>query len=186
MRRFSFLFSFLVLLSGCDSNNPTSSTRSLERLIVGTWVVPNTSFVIEEFEDWRHIIFKPDGTFTAPWGLAGPRLPEFNGNFWVQGNYVGTRGVGGSLGIGGAPPEGALHVQFAHVELFQWTDPEALGLRITQILPEYIESLGYARIDAMSSDDVQKALGQLNDRSPGAEAFGDVRGFQKVERQPQF
>ena len=186
MRRVSFLFAFLVLLWGCDSNNPTSSTRSIERLIVGTWVVPNTSFVIEEFEDWRHIIFNPDGTFSAPWGLAGPRLPEFNGHFWAKGNYVGTRGVGGSLGIGGAPPEGGLHVQFAHVELTQWTDPEALGLQITHILPEYISSLGYGNIDDMSSGDVQKALDKLNDNAPGAEALGDVRVFQKVARQPQF
>lgn len=182
MRRFSFLFSFLVLLSGCDSNNPTSSTRSLERLIVGTWVVPNNSFVIEEFEDWRHIIFNPDGTFSAPWGLAGPRLPEFKGNFWAKGNYVGTRGVGGSLGVGGAPGEGRLHVQFARVELTQWTDPDALGLQITQIFPEYIVSLGYNSVDDMSSGDVEKALDKLNERAPSADALGDVRVFQKVER----
>ncbi|MBT3601813.1 MAG: hypothetical protein HN521_01995 [Candidatus Latescibacteria bacterium] len=180
MRHLSFLFSFLLLLSGCDSNNPTSSTRSLERLIVGTWGVPTTSFVIEEFEDWRHIIFSPDGTFSAPWGLAGPPLPEFKGNFWSNGNYVGTKGVGGAEG------EGRTYVQFAHVELTQWTDPEALGLQVTQILPEYIVTLGYNDVDEMSSGDIQKALDKLNDRTLGSEAMGDVRVFQKVERQPQF
>ncbi|MFT5369155.1 MAG: hypothetical protein ACI8V2_004129 [Candidatus Latescibacterota bacterium] len=180
MKRVSFLFAFLLVLSGCDSNNPASSTRSLERLIVGTWVVPVTSFVIEEFEDWRHIIFSPDGTFSAPWGLGGPRLPEFKGQFWAKGGYVGARGVGGAEG------EGRAYVQFAQVELMQWTDPDALGLQVIQILPEYIVSLGYGNVDEMSSGDVQKALDQLNKRTLSADALGDVRVFQKVERQPQF
>ena len=68
----------------------------------------------------------------------------------------------------------------------QWTDPEALGLQVTQILPEYIVTLGYNDVDEMSSGDIQKALDKLNDRTLGSEAMGDVRVFQKVERQPQF
>jgi hypothetical protein len=68
----------------------------------------------------------------------------------------------------------------------QWTDPDALGLQVIQILPEYIVSLGYGNVDEMSSGDVQKALDQLNKRTLSADALGDVRVFQKVERQPQF
>jgi len=175
MRRVSCLFSLLLLLSGCDSDNPVSSSRSFERLIVGSWVVPNPAFFVEEFEDWRHIIFEADGTFLAPWGIGGPRLLEFTGKYWVHGRFLGTRGVGGAEG------EGALHVQFAELSFSEWKDPDALGLIITEIRTEYIASLGKPP-EGMSSDDVQDMLKKLNDTPPPPDALGTVYTYQKVSR----
>jgi len=173
-----FLSLICLILFGCNSENSVSSARSIERLMIGTWVVPNP-FVVDEgpidFADWRHIVFDSDGTFDAPWGIGGPDLHEFNGSYWVNGPFLGARGVGGVEG------QGRIHVQFVYLELTSWNDPEALGLQITHILPDYITSLGFD-LDAMSSGGVQDVLKRLNDTAPPTNALGQVRTFHKAQR----
>lgn len=174
----SLCLGLFILVLGCDSNNPVSSVRSIERLMIGTWVVP-TPFIVEDgiidFADWRHIVFEADGTFVAPWGIGGPDLPEFKGSYWVNGAYLGARGVGGDDG------EARVHVQFVFLQTTSWSDPEAIGLQITHILPEYITSLGYD-LEKMSSGDVQAVLKRLNENRPSNDVMGQVRTFHKAQR----
>lgn len=173
----------LFTFSSCDRDNTVSSSRSLERLVVGTWMLPDPfNSVFQGLEGWRHIIFKPDGAFVAPGGIAGARLPEYKGNYWVVGNYLGAKGVGGALGTGNSVGEGRVHVQFARLDMQEGQSTEALGLTITEILPEHIITLGNSSPDEMSSGDIQDILRKFNETPPPMDVFGEVRSYQKISR----
>jgi len=170
----------VLTLSGCSRENTVSSARALGRQIVGTWVIPNQDFTTEEFEDWVSIIFKADGTFTAPWGLAGPLVREYKGNYWQQGGYVGTRGVGG---VG----EGGILVKFARLQTTPWTgEPaEGLGLIVTEVKDNFIISqLGFGDLEAMPSGRVQDVLNKLKDTTVPSDALGTSRTYIKIEQPP--
>jgi|ETNmetMinimDraft_23_1059889.scaffolds.fasta_scaffold79491_1 hypothetical protein len=178
--RLFFTCLFFLTLSGCTRENTVSSTRALDRLIVGTWVVPNQDFVTEEFEDWVSIIFKSDGTFIAPWGLAGSLVREYKGSYWQKGEFVGTRGVGG---IG----EGGVLAKFAHLETIEWTgEPtEGMGLIVTEIRDDYVVTqLGYATLENMAADKIQDVLNKLNDTTVPPDALGTGRTYIKIELPP--
>ena len=169
----------ILPLFGCGTENSASSTRSLERLLVGTWVIPNTDFVTEEFEDWVSIIFEADGTFTAPWGLAGRLVREYQGSYWQSGNYIGTRGV--------APGEPGVLLKFARITSLEWTGEPVpgMGIEITEIKDEYItDQLGFGPLRDVPSGKVQDILNRLNKTSPPADVLGPSRTYLKIERRP--
>lgn len=170
----------VLTFTSCSRDNTVSSTRALSRQIVGTWVIPNQDFATEEFEDWVSIIFKADGTFTAPWGLAGPLVREYKGNYWQQDNFVGTRGVGG-LG------EGGILVKFARLQTTQWTgEPaEGIGLVVTEIKDDFVMTqLGFGELEGMSSDKIQEIINKLNKTTIPPDALGTSRTYIKIEQPP--
>jgi hypothetical protein len=178
--RLFYTFLLFLTLSGCARENTVSSARALDRIIIGTWVVPNQDFTTEEFEDWVSIIFKSDGTFIAPWGLAGTLVREYKGSYWQKGDFIGTRGVGG---VG----EGGVLAKFARLETIDWRgDPaDGLGLIVTEIKDDYIATqLGYGTLENMAASKIQGALDKLNDTTVPPDALGTGRTYIKIELPP--
>ena len=178
--RFLSLVLLIVTLAGCSRDNSVSSTRALSRQLIGTWVLPNQDFTTEEFEDWVSIIFKSDGTFIAPWGLAGPLVREYKGSYWQQDDFIGTRGIGG---VG----ETGILVKFAKLQTTQWTgEPAAgIGLVVTEITDDYvITQLGYGELEGMSSGKIKEVLNKLNNNTVPPDALGTSKTYIKIEEPP--
>ena len=179
MRPLTLCF-IILILSGCGTDNPASSVRSLDRLLVGTWVSPRPGNFIEEFEDMVSIIFRANGTLVAPWGLAGRLVREYRGNYWQKGAFIGARGTGGT----GEP---GVIVKFARLEFAEWPEApaEGLGLHITEVLDEFVETqLGFGPVAGMPSDKVKSVVDRLNSAALPPEAFGLTRPYLKIEQLP--
>ena len=180
----------IALAFGCNSDNSISSSRSIERLIVGTWVDPTETFV-EDFGAWVSIIFKADGTFIAPWGLTGNQLKEYQGpqnqsdeiparayqgTYISDGNFIGARGLG----------TGDIEAEFVRIERTEVTGPPAsgIGLIITEVKNAYIETQLGLNLENIASGKIFDVLSKLNKASLPAEALGVPRTYLKIEQMP--
>lgn len=173
-----FLFLMIFTFVGCGGHNPSSS-RGTSRLLVGTWIVPETEMQFLSINDRTHVIFNPNDSFTAPIGIGVELMRNYEGQYWQEGNFIGTRGLGERMGPGGVW-RGEIIVKFAKVEM---TDFDLrLMLTIQEVKDLFItERRDLDELSGLTSSRIKAILKWLNKQNLSPVAFEGSRSYVKIE-----